>query len=98
MLVWTIIDDSQARLNEIRNSLAVEAGGVHTAMLLVRTLDDTDPMSSYKTRVLLLLASYIDHLAEEIDWQQRGGDSQVHRQAAQPLLCVTPRTRSHEGS
>lgn len=35
--------DAQSRLNEIRNSLAIEAGGVHTAMLLVRTLDDTDP-------------------------------------------------------
>ena len=66
--------DAQCRLNEIRNSLAVEAGGVHTAMLLVRTLDDTDPGGNYKTRVLLLLASYIDHVSEEIEWQQRGSN------------------------
>jgi hypothetical protein len=64
--------DAQSRLNEIRNSLAQEAGGVHLAMLLVRTLEDTDPSDTYKTRVLLLLASYIDHLAQEISWLQGG--------------------------
>lgn len=64
--------DAQSRLNEIRNSLAVESGNIHTAMLLVRTLDDTDPTGSSKSRVLLLLASYIEHLAEEIAWEQTG--------------------------
>lgn len=62
--------DAQNRLNEIRNSLAQEAGGVHLAMLLVRTLEDTDPSDTYKTRVLLLFASYIEQLAGEIKWQQ----------------------------
>ena len=49
---------------EIRNALAQEAGGVHTAMLLVRTLDADDNIN--KTRALLLFSSYIENLATEI--------------------------------
>ena len=46
----SVYNDSQARQSEIRNALAQEAGGVHTAMLLVRTLDADDNIN--KTRAL----------------------------------------------
>jgi hypothetical protein len=54
---------------QIRNALAQEAGGVHTAMLLVRTLDADDNVN--KTRALLLFSSYIENLATEIFFKSR---------------------------
>jgi hypothetical protein len=48
---------AQGRINEVRRSLTLEASGVHTAMLLVRTLEaDRD---EDKKRILLLFGSYI---------------------------------------
>jgi len=82
--------DAQCRLNEIRNSLAVEAGGVHTAMLLVRTLDEDDPSGAFKSRVLLLLASYIEHLAEEITWAQTGQGEEPPPSNVEILYATIP--------
>ncbi len=82
--------DAQCRLNEIRNSLAVEAGGVHTAMLLVRTLDEDDPRGAFKSRVLLLLASYIEHLAEEILWAQTGRGAEPPPSNVEILYATIP--------
>jgi|EP01043_Picozoa_sp_COSAG02_P039842 hypothetical protein len=82
--------DAQCRLNEIRNSLAVEAGGVHTAMLLVRTLDEDDPSGAFKSRVLLLLASYIEHLAEEILWAQTGQGEEPPPSNVEILYATIP--------
>jgi hypothetical protein len=48
--------EAQTRLDEIRSSLVLEANGVHTAMLLVRTMDADNAV--HKTRTLLLFASY----------------------------------------
>jgi hypothetical protein len=64
LMYTSVFNDAQARQSEIRNALAQEAGGVHTAMLLVRTLDADDNIN--KTRALLLFASYIENLADEI--------------------------------
>ena len=56
--------EAHSRLDEIRNSLTLEANGVHTAMLLVRTLDAGN--DAHQTRALLLFAAYIEQLSEEI--------------------------------
>eukprot|EP01043_Picozoa_sp_COSAG02_P061683 COSAG02_NODE_8338_length_2609_cov_1.978486_1_plen_612_part_00 len=56
--------EAHTRLDEIRTSLTLEANGVHTAMLLVRTLDAGN--DAHQTRSLLLFASYIEQLSEEI--------------------------------
>lgn len=68
-LVYALIfaaaySEAHSRLDEIRTSLTLEANGVHTAMLLVRTLDAGN--DAHKTRSLLLFASYIEQLSEEI--------------------------------
>jgi hypothetical protein len=64
LMYTSVYNDAQARQSEIRNALAQEAGCVHTAMLLVRTLDADDNIN--KTRALLLFSSYIENLATEI--------------------------------
>eukprot|EP01043_Picozoa_sp_COSAG02_P061769 COSAG02_NODE_8366_length_2596_cov_19.291280_1_plen_595_part_00 len=68
-LVYALIfaaaySEAHTRLDEIRTSLTLEANGVHTAMLLVRTLDAGN--DAHQTRSLLLFASYIEQLSEEI--------------------------------
>ncbi len=68
-LVYALIfaaaySEAQSRLDEIRTSLTFEASGVHTAMLLVRTLDAGN--DAHQTRSLLLFAAYIEQLSDEI--------------------------------
>lgn len=68
-LVYALIfaaaySEAHSRLDEIRTSLTLEANGVHTAMLLVRTLDAGN--DAHQTRALLLFAAYIEQLSEEI--------------------------------
>lgn len=68
-LVYALIfaaaySEAHTRLDEIRTSLTLEANGVHTAMLLVRTLDAGN--DAHQTRSLLLFASYIEQLSDEI--------------------------------
>eukprot|EP01046_Picozoa_sp_COSAG06_P059128 COSAG06_NODE_12124_length_1420_cov_2.019682_1_plen_283_part_10 len=58
LMYTSVYQDATERQNHIRNALAQEAGGVHTAMLLVRTLDADDTIN--KTRGLLLFSSYIE--------------------------------------
>ena len=78
LMYTSVYNDAQVRQSEIRNALAQEAGGVHTAMLLVRTLDADDNIN--KTRALLLFSSYIENLATEIFFK-----SQNHRDHEQVL-------------
>ena len=70
-LVFTsAYSEAQARLDEIRCNLVHEANGVHTAMQLVCAIETTN--EAHKTRTLLLFASYIFQLGDEIghdpDW------------------------------
>lgn len=64
LMYTSVYHDATERQSHIRNALAQEAGGVHTAMLLVRTLDADDDVN--KTRALLLFSSYIENLASGI--------------------------------
>ena len=52
LLYTSVYNDATERANQIRNSLALEAGGVHTAMLLVRTLDADDDVNKVRALVL----------------------------------------------
>lgn len=68
-LVYALIfaaaySEAHSRLDEIRTSLTLEASGVHTAMLLARSLDAGN--AAHQTRVLLLFAAYIEQLSDEI--------------------------------
>lgn len=56
--------EAQVRLDEIRRSLVEEASGVHTAMLLVRTLQVGNAV--HKVRTLLLFGHYINKLSQDI--------------------------------
>lgn len=64
LLYNSIFNDAQQRLASIRTNLAQEAGAVHTAALLVRTLDSKDSIN--KTRALLLFSDYIECLNIEL--------------------------------
>lgn len=69
LMYTSVYNDATTRQSHIRNALAQEAGGVHTAMLLVRTLDADDDVN--KTRALLLFSSYIENLATEIFFKSK---------------------------
>jgi hypothetical protein len=69
LMYTSVYNDATTRQSHIRNALAQEAGGVHTAMLLVRTLDADDDVN--KTRALLLFSSYIENLAAEIFFKSK---------------------------
>ena len=56
--------EAQNRFDEIRRSLVQEANGVHTAMLLVRTLTCDNVV--HKMRTLLLFGHYIQMLSKDI--------------------------------
>jgi hypothetical protein len=56
--------EAQNRFDEIRRSLVQEANGVHTAMLLVRTL--TCDNAVHKMRTLVLFGHYIQMLSKDI--------------------------------
>lgn len=71
LMYTSVYNDATERQSHIRNALAQEAGGVHTAMLLVRTLDADDDVN--KTRALLLFSSYIENLATEIFFKSKVG-------------------------
>ena len=75
LLYTSTYNDAQQRLSSIRNSLAQEAGGVHTAMLLVRTLDADDNVN--KMRALLLFSSYIENLATELYFKAKPSEIKV---------------------
>jgi hypothetical protein len=90
LMYTSVYNDAQGRQSEIRNALAQEAGGVHTAMLLVRTLDADDNIN--KTRALLLFSSYIENLATEIFFKSRkaGQHEQVLQSSIESLYAAVP--------
>lgn len=72
LMYTSVYNESQVRQSAIRNCLALEAGGVHTAMLLVRSLDADDMVN--KTRALLLFSSYVEQLAAELFYKRNPQD------------------------
>ncbi len=90
LMYTSVYNDAQVRQSEIRNALAQEAGGVHTAMLLVRTLDADDNIN--KTRALLLFSSYIENLATEIFFKSRSpkNHEQVLHSSIESLYAAIP--------
>lgn len=64
LIFASLYSEAYARIDEIKGNLVLEANGVLTAMLLVRTMDAGNDL--HKTRVLLLFASYIEHLSNEM--------------------------------
>lgn len=88
-LVYTsVYNDATERQSHIRNALAQEAGGVHTAMLLVRTLDADDDVN--KTRALLLFSSYIENLATEIFFKSKRANGSVLISSIEALYAAVP--------
>ena len=79
---------SQDRINEIRRALTLEASGVHTMMLLVRTLEADSEEN--KKRVLLLFASYIEQVATELRGLQRGDSGAHERSDVETLYAAVP--------
>lgn len=90
LMYTSVYNDAQVRQSEIRNALAQEAGGVHTAMLLVRTLDADDNIN--KTRALLLFSSYIENLATEIFFKSRkvSENDQVLHSSIESMYAAIP--------
>ena len=72
LMYTSVYNESQVRQSAIRNCLALEAGGVHTATLLVRSLDADDMVN--KTRALLLFSSYVEQLAAELFYKRNPQD------------------------
>jgi hypothetical protein len=77
--------EAQGRFDEIRRSLVQEANGVHTAMLLVRTLDAHNVV--HKMRTLLLCGHYIQMLAEDLSRKQSGSSQ---RSNIDTLYAIMP--------
>ena len=82
--------EGQSRFDEIRRSLVQEANGVHTAMLLVRTLDAENVV--HKMRTLLLFGHYIQMLSEDItkDGYLVGAGSGDGRSNIETLYAAMP--------
>ena len=88
LMYTSVYSDATERLNSIRNALAQEAGGVHTAMLLVRTLDADDNIN--KTRALLLFSSYIENLATEIFFKSQPNRGSTLISSIEALYAAVP--------
>ena len=95
-LVYTLNDiyasaytTSQNRIDEIRRALTQEASGVHTMMLLVRTLEADSEEN--KKQVILLFASYIEQVASKLR-SFRSGDSgdYYERSDVETLYAAVP--------
>ena len=80
--------EAQARFDEIRRSLIQEANGVHTAMLLVRTLDAENVV--HKMRTLLLFGHYIQTLSEDITLDGGTFDVNNGRSNIETLYAAMP--------
>ena len=72
--------EEQARMDEIRCSLIEEANSVHTAMLLVRSLAADNEV--HKVRALLLFASYIFQLGDEVKLNEVKADEEKTKRGA----------------
>jgi hypothetical protein len=86
--------EAQARLDEIRMNLVQEANGVHTAMLLVRAIHTTN--EAHKVRTLLLFASYIFQLGDDIghdgEWliSDDASDTNAESSSIETLFATVP--------
>ena len=86
--------EAQARLDEIRMNLVQEANGVHTAMLLVRAIHTAN--EAHKVRTLLLFASYIFQLGDDIghdgEWliSDDASDTNAESSSIETLFATVP--------